>query len=187
MAIPDAGLMPRQKNAFRVFAVLGLMSILVAALAAAGDWMLDRAVYEFTGSGMVSCNATVFGVMLPCTVGFWVSFLVPGGLIAAAITAIAFARVSVSSFTGSPRFVERDRNLIAVLGPAAMLQVTVCFPYSLLLTLWLMQGSAAHPDGIWEVASYVFYGERLLPYVLAALIGSVAFAAVLTAFSRRAK
>lgn len=187
MAILDSRPVRSQQKVFRVFVALALISLVVAAIAAASDWALERIVYEVTGSGMVSCNATVFGVMLPCTVGFWVSFLVPGGLIAAAITAIAFARTSASAFTGSPRFVARDRNLIATLGPAAMLQVTVCFPFSLLLTLWLMQGSAARPDGLWEIVSYVTYGERLFPYVLAALIGSVAFAIVLAAFSRRAK
>ncbi len=177
----------RWPNELQLFAALALVSILVAALAAAGDWALGRAVYAVTGEGMFSCNATVFGVMLPCTVGFWVSFLVPGGLIAAAITALAFVRVSAGFSTDTTRLVVRDRNLIAALGPAAMLQVTVCFPSVFLLGLWIMQGSAAAPSGIWEIATYVFYWERLLPYALAAVMGSAAFAVVLAAFARRAK
>lgn len=187
MAFLEARPVLRRSNEFQLFATLALVSILVAALAAAGDWALGRAFYAVTGEGMFSCNATVFGVMLPCTVGFWVSFLVPGGWIAAAITALAFVRVSAGFSTDTTRLVVRDRNLIAALGPAAMLQVTVCFPSVFLLALWTIQGSVAAPSGIWEIATYVFYGERLLPYALAAVMGSVAFTVVLAAFVRRAK
>lgn len=160
-----------QLSRARVLVTLLLAAASVSVLAALADWGIERLMFVIEGGGLLSCNFA--GV--DCGTFLWMVWFLPGGVVAALISACAtLATLPSQQRFGNAQQKKSQRLLLAAVGPLCALHLAIALPFCMFFS------SAFSPESIWPIAQLVFQWEVFAPIVVATLVGTLSFWAVLS-------